>query len=126
MDKPRTTTQNAALHLYFKEVAEALNGAGLSVQATLQNYKMELDWSQEAVKDLIWRPVQIALTKKRSTTELAKHGEITDIYEHVNRFLSQMGVHVPFPEDTEKTEMNSNYHSSRHNEYGEYAGDPDF
>ncbi len=124
MTKPRTNQQNKALHLYFEMVAQALNDAGLSQQVVLSKYKVELDWSKERVKENLWRPIQKALTHKTSTTELKKHGDIDPIYEHVNRFLSQMGVHVPFPVDESNVEMNSNYHSKQDIKYPDYDGEP--
>lgn len=93
----RTEQQNRALHKYFELVAQALNDAGYPIRKTLARYSAELDWSKDSVKEVIWRPVQEALLHKRSTTELRKQEDITTIYEHVNRFLAQMGIHVEFP-----------------------------
>ena len=92
----RSPNQNAALHKLYEQLAYDLNSQGLTIQKVLAQ-TMELDWNKNTVKDLIWRPTQIALTNKRSTTELDRVSEINEIYEHVNRFISQFGVHVPFP-----------------------------
>lgn len=100
--KQRTHTQNNALHLYFYQLAEALNEGGFSVQLVL-GQKMELNWTAAMVKELLWRPAQQAITKKRSTTRLAKLEEIETIYEHLNRHLSEkFWLHVPFPHDPKK------------------------
>jgi len=99
--KKRTEAQNAALHLYFTWLATELNLAGYTVQLVLKE-KMDLDFTPEMVKELLWRPAQEAITKKKSTTELNKQEEIDVIFEHLNRHLGEkFGVHVPFPTDEE-------------------------
>lgn len=95
--KPRTLSQNNSLHLWFEQLAEALNDAGYSVQLVLKE-KMELDWSKESIKELLWRPAQRAILGKHSTTELDKHEDISLIYDHLNRHLGEkFHLHVPFP-----------------------------
>ncbi len=59
---------------------------------------MELEWSNEAVKEILWRTAQKPLLGKSSTTELNKQEDITKVYEAMNRFLAKLGVEsVPFP-----------------------------
>lgn len=94
--KRRTPTQNKALHLYFGLLAEALNDAGMDMRTFLKE-SVDIPWSGETVKEHIWKPIQIAKTKKESTTELDKVGEIDEVYEIINRHLAQKGIHVPFP-----------------------------
>lgn len=97
MIKLRTLSQNAALHLWFMWLATELNLAGYSVQLVLKE-KMDLDWSPDMIKELLWRPAQKAILKKKSTTELKKIEDIDKVYEHLNRHLGEkFGVHVPFP-----------------------------
>ena len=95
--KKRTDQQNRAIHKYFELVATALNDAGYPIRKTLQSYKAEIDWSKDTVKEIIWRPAQLAITGKSSTTELNKQEDVSKVYETCNRFLAQLGVHVPFP-----------------------------
>lgn len=93
----RTGQQNRALHLYFTLLAKELNEAGYSVQLVLKE-KMELDWDAEKVKELLWRPAQKAILKKKSTTQLEKQQDIDVVFEHLNRFVSEkFGVAVQFP-----------------------------
>lgn len=93
----RTDTQNRALHLFFEHLAQELNNAGYCVQVVLKE-KIDLDWDSDKVKELLWRPAQIAITKKKSTTKLDKTSDINKIYEHLNRHIGQkFGLHVPFP-----------------------------
>lgn len=95
----RTLPQNNALHLFCEQLAETLNNAGLPIQVVLKEV-VDIDWNKDTVKELIWRPIQKAITNKESTTELDKVSEITEIYEHINRhFGERFGIHVPFPTD---------------------------
>ena len=82
-------------------MSQALNEAGYGVKRFYEEVKkVEIDWSDGSVKENIWRPIQEAMTEKYSTTELEKN-EIDLVYEQVNRVLSEIGIHVPFPsEDT--------------------------
>ncbi len=93
----RSPAQNDALHLYFDWCAKALNDAGLTVQATLKP-GIELEWTPALFKEIVWRGIQRWLLNKESTTELARHGEIDLIVEHVTRMLARHGIEgIPFP-----------------------------
>jgi len=98
MEKPRTLTQNAALHVYFQLLADELNGAGFDMKKTLK-HDVDIPWSSETIKDYIWRPIQKAQVQKDSTTELTTD-EVNKIYLTLNRHLGErFGLHVPFPSD---------------------------
>jgi hypothetical protein len=97
MEHPRTDQQNRAMHKFFELVAAELNDAGLSIEEVLQNFTMELDWNKDTVKEIIWKTAQRRLLGKESTRTLNKQDDITRVYEAVNRFLAQLGIHVPFP-----------------------------
>lgn len=92
----RSGLQNAAMHQYFKMLMVALNDAGLDVRRTMRA-DVSVPWNEKLVKELIWRPVQRAMKGKDSTTALFKM-ELSDIYEVINRHMSENhGVHVPWP-----------------------------
>lgn len=96
---PRTLTQNKALHLYFTQIADALREKGLTMNHVVKLFKhMEIAPTSTNVKENIWRPIQMALFKKPSTTEL-KTEEVTEVYENVSRFLAPMGISIPFPSE---------------------------
>lgn len=98
----RTPQQNKALHLYFTHLANALNDAGFSVKQVLERKTVDIDWTPESVKELLWRPVQVAALGKTSTTELKKRQDIDLVYSTLNRHLSeQLGLHVAFPSQPE-------------------------
>ena len=91
----RTSQQNKALHVYFGLVAEALNDAGLDIRKTVP---IDIFWSYESVKELLWKPIQKSIYGKQSTTQLDKHKEIDIVWEHLNRFLARLGIEsVNFP-----------------------------
>lgn len=95
--KQRTETQNNALHLWFSLLAQEFNDAGYSVQLILKE-KIDLEWDEKKIKELLWRPAQEAILGKRSTTKLRKQEDIDKVYEHLNRHLAEkFFIHVPFP-----------------------------
>lgn len=97
----RTLKQNDSLHLYYELLATALNDAGLDMKKVLKPH-VNISWNKENIKTYLWKPLQKAITGKESTKELDKVSEITEIYEHLNRHLSEkFGVSVPFPKKEE-------------------------
>lgn len=97
----RSEAQNDSLHLYFTQVAQELNREGFDVRVVLQVIQekgVDMFWSKELVKELLWRTIQKKHLKKHSTTELDSIGEIDQIYEMLNKWLGEnFGIHVPFP-----------------------------
>lgn len=90
----RTLTQNAAMHLFFQWLADALNDAGLDMKKVLRN-DIDIPWTSAAVKEHLWRPIQIAMTDKQSTTEITTV-EPTDIHAVLSRHLGQrLGIQCP-------------------------------
>jgi hypothetical protein len=107
----RTGTQNNALHKYFEMVSTALSEAGHTFDLTIGKKIVKLEWTPTLVKEAMWKPIQKALFGKGSTTKLDKTTEINQIYEHINRFLSNepICIHVPFPHEDKKVEPPQNY-----------------
>lgn len=96
-EQKRTLSQNSAMHLWFTQVAEAMRQEGLDMNMALVP-KIGIMPTMVNVKEMLWRPVQIAMFGKVSTTDLLKQKEIDDIYDVLNKHLSQMGIIVPpFP-----------------------------
>jgi len=93
----RTASQNNAIHLFCKLLAEAFNERGLEVRVVLSE-EIEHPWSTILVKELIWRPIQQSYIGKTSTTKLDKVKEINNIVDVINRFVGEKwGIFVPFP-----------------------------
>jgi len=101
----RTSSQNSSIHLFCKILAESLNDAGLPMNKLL---KVDIDWSMEAVKTHIWKPIMKALYQKDSTTQLKKQKEIDRIHEIIMRELGEKhGIeYIPFPSKTIVTKEN--------------------
>ncbi len=94
-NEQRTPAQNDSIHLYCEHIAEALNNAGLDIKKII---KIDVPWTKELVKELIWRPTQELYLKKKSTTELNKTEDINIIHDIINRSLSEhYKIHIPFP-----------------------------
>ena len=97
----RTMKQNASLHLFLTRLAKVLNDAGYDMRRTLK-HDAEIPWTPENAKEFLWRPIQKALTLKRSTTEITTV-EPTAIHETLCRHLGQeLGVECP-PWPSKKT-----------------------
>lgn len=59
---------------------------------------VELEWTKESIKSLIWKPIQKALLDKSSTTELGKVWDIDLVFDHINRHIgTKWGLYVPWP-----------------------------
>jgi len=94
----RTGQQNKALHKYFATVATTLNDAGYDVVHTLR-HDAEVPWNPILVKDMLWRPLQVAMVQKTSTAALDT-SEIDKVYSVLNKHLGEkLAIHVPFPSD---------------------------
>lgn len=104
----RTLTQNAALHLYFEHISKELNNLGLTFNYTgLKGLEMETKYNANLVKEMIWKPIQMTLFKKESTTELDTT-EINEIIDVLSKFFSERGVFIPFPSLQSLIEYNEN------------------
>ena len=124
VDSPlRTVKQNASIHKYCQLLAHEFNEAGLDMKLVLKP-EVDIEWNTESVKKYIWKPIQKALFGIESTTKL-KRGEkqIEQIWEHINRHLSQRFAEwikpIPFPSletQTKETKL----------DYPDYEGDPTF
>lgn len=99
--KIRTDKQNRSIHLFCTMLATAFNMAGLDQRKVLAKMRegVEIPWSPPAIKENIWRQIQIAILNKHSTTKLERV-EVSRVYDVVNRWTSNtFGLSVEFPED---------------------------
>ena len=94
--KRRTATQNRALHLWFTQLAKALNDDGFDMRTVIKE-GIDIFWSAHTIKNHLWRPVQKIYLGKESTTEL-ENSEVSEIYDIINRTVGEKtGVYVPWP-----------------------------
>lgn len=94
--KTRTDQQRKALEVWCRQLAETLNNKQLYPKVFF-NKGFDLEWTQEMVKNNIWRTVQKEMIKKESTTDLTT-GEIIEVFEYINMKLAERGIHEPWPE----------------------------
>lgn len=94
----RTGKQNDSFHLWLSQVAEEMDKDGITIQNVVSKIqKAEIRPTGSNLKEVMWRPYQIAATGKESSTQLTK-GEIDKIYEGLNKFIGEhWHIHVPFP-----------------------------
>ena len=94
--KSRTLAQNSALYLFFTQLSDALNDAGLPMNEMLN---VDIDWSPENVKKHLWAVFQEKIYHTKSTTELTKGEQIDKIHETLMRELGEKkGIEfIPFP-----------------------------
>lgn len=94
VEATRTPAQNNALHLWCEFSAATLNAAGLDMRKTLKP-EFEIPWRKYSFKEFIWKPIQIAMTGKESTTKPGKL-EYPEISETITRHFAQKhGVQLP-------------------------------
>ena len=96
-DGQRTLKQNSAMHKYFALLATALNDAGLDMRRLLKA-GVDIPWTQNSVKESLWKPIQEVVKGEKSTTKLERK-DVSEIYEILTRHLTQKhGINVPFPQ----------------------------
>lgn len=96
MDKPRTATQNRALHLLFSELARELNDRGLDMRTVLKP-GIDIPWTTETVKEHLWKKISKIAVNKEHTSELSSQ-EIDLIFTILNRHLGEkFGIELTFP-----------------------------
>ena len=104
----RTDQQRKAIEVYCRELAEALNDAGYEMKAFFEatSSKVDIPWTQESVKEILWKTVQRPATisdefpeGKKSTTHLDIM-EVDRVYSVLDRHISSnTGVHIEFPHE---------------------------
>lgn len=94
----RTSQQNRALHKYLSLLAEELDRNGHTLQDVVKAIKKaEIRPTPNALKEVVWKPMQEIMLGKKSTTELTKL-EVDQVYEMVNAFIGrEFHFHIPFP-----------------------------
>ena len=95
-EKAMTPKQQSAVHVYIRQIAQALNDAGLDMKSVLKP-EVEIPWTEYSVKEFIWRPVQKSMIGKDSTTDL-NSAEPSDVHRVVDRHLAEkFGISRPWP-----------------------------
>jgi len=97
LSEKRTSKQNRALHKLFVIMCEQLNELGMEFQYTgLKGLTLSVMYTPSIVKDLFWRPIQIALFDIESTKDVNTE-QINKITDVISKFFGDRGVVVEFP-----------------------------
>lgn len=99
----RTGQQRKAIELFCKMLAERLNETGMDMVRALKvlrkSPEISIPWTQELVKDNLWRPVQRALFDIESTAKLETM-QVRQVENVLNKNLAdKLGVSVEFPDN---------------------------
>ena len=97
LPKKRSSQENRALHVLFQNIAYELNRLGLEFTFRgIKGMEIETTYTPEIVKNFLWRPLQDALLKKSSTTQLT-HNDIGLIFEILGKYFAENGIEISFP-----------------------------
>ena len=111
----RTIPQNNSLHLYLTLVADELDKKGFTMQDVVKAIRRaEIRPTMEAIKAVVWKPLQQIITGVESTTKI-KTSDVDRVYETMNKWLGDNfdGIHVPFPSNEQKQLENLGGYKSR-------------
>jgi hypothetical protein len=92
----RTWRQNNTLHLLFRHMAKGLNDAGFEIPHPFKP-DLEIPYSEESVKELLYKPIITMYFKVDRSTELDTEQlseSMTILVDAVNR---NTGVYIPIP-----------------------------
>lgn len=106
----RSSAQNNSIHLWLTQVADELDKGGHTLQDVIKAIKKaRIRPTMEALKEIMWKPIQWILYKKKSTTELHTT-EVDRVYETASAFLGrEFFIHIPFPSQDLLAEQDPNF-----------------
>lgn len=97
----RTLVQNRSLHKFFELLAKDLSDAGLDAKQVMKP-EVDIPFTPEMVKHLLWHPIQQAMFETTSTANLSTK-QVNEVYEVLIRHLgSKFGITTEFPKEEEK------------------------
>ena len=93
----RTSQQNRALHKLFNLISEMLNELGFTFNYEgISGNTFEVPYTSLLIKEMMWRPLQVALFNTKSTKELDTQ-KINRIFEILCNFFADKGHELYFP-----------------------------
>jgi hypothetical protein len=80
-------------------LADTLNEAGQGMRTVLSE-EIEIDWTKEAVKEYLFKPIMKIMYGHTSTTQLSK-SEVGEVWDTLLRHLTEKGYcdYVEFPSE---------------------------
>jgi len=97
--KQRTLRQNAAAHIWFKEVARECLAHGITIDMLLKT-PIEVEITPEFIKEM-WRQTQKKMFGKRSTAA-ATSSQYSPVYEVLAKFFAELGIDCAWPAEEDK------------------------
>lgn len=93
----RTIKQNSSIHKYCDLLAKHFERGGLDMQTVLER-AVPVVWTMEAVKEVIWRRIQVALFPDKTSTTQLDTKDVTKVYEQIARHMStEFNINQSFP-----------------------------
>ena len=97
ISQSRNAKQNRALHLYFRFISNSLNELGMEFKYHgLKINHVTTRYTENIVKEFIWRPIQIALFDIESTTKINTK-QINQIIDVITKYFGERGINIQFP-----------------------------
>ena len=96
----RTDQQRKAIEVYCNLLAEKFNEAGHDKVAVLSKKVVKVQWTQDSVKEDLFKAIMKALfPSKVSTTELSI-SEVNTVYEALNQWTDhEFNIFLEFPSE---------------------------
>ena len=92
----RSNKQNATLHVLLRRLAEGLNDAGYEIPHPFKK-ELEIPYTENSVKELIYKPIIKAMFGADSSTELDTAQFSEAMTTTVDAVCRNTGVNVPIP-----------------------------
>lgn len=93
--RQRTSQQRKAIEVFCRNLAEVLNDSGMDMQAVFSVKEVSVPWSQDTVKDVLFRPIMKAMFDIDSTADLER-ADCSRVHAVLCKNLSEkLGVTCP-------------------------------
>jgi hypothetical protein len=100
-EQPKTDAQRSAIHIWFRQVAEVLNDAGLDKRVVIEKLSkrgIDMPWTESSVKADIYKPIFQVVHDKKSTEDAGTTDHDKVYHGLVKWFGQEFGVPLPpFP-----------------------------
>ena len=101
LPKKRSVTENKSLHKLFYHIADELNEMGHTfTYKGLKGMEIDCKYSGTIVKEMIWKPLQMSLVGKNSTTQLTNEDEKL-IFSVLEKWFAEKGIDIVWPCESE-------------------------
>lgn len=100
----RTDQQRKSIEVLCAAYADKLNLAGYDLPTVLAKKVIPVSWTQQAVKDYLFKAIAQAMYNVSSTTKLNIE-EVSEVHKHLDVWMDkEFNVSVPFPSNESLSE----------------------